>query len=79
MIGHRTITSSLRPEEVTILDRLAADLERDNDARQAADRNAPYVPTIRRSTVIRQAIRYVLEHRAEFEAWLVAEAARGLR
>lgn len=70
--GHARIASTLRPEEVHLLDHWVEELEA---ARKARTRHPEtYLPTdatkVTRMGIIRAAVRYVLEHKAEFVAWM---------
>jgi len=74
--GHALVKTTLRPDEVTILDEYVAEQEA---ARQKRARSsATYRPAtdgmkFHRAGVVRAAIRYVLEHRTEFEQWLASD------
>jgi hypothetical protein len=70
--GHRQIASTLRTEEVHLLDNWVEELEA---ARLRRTRHPEtYLPTdatkVTRMGIIRAAVRYALEHRAAFVAWL---------
>lgn len=70
--GHARIASTLRPEEVDLLDNWVQELEA---ARQRRRRHPEtYLPTdatkVTRMGIVRAAVRYVLEHREAFVAWM---------
>lgn len=75
--GQRQIVSSVRPEEVVLLDDLADLLEerarrvrRRTGTLQATTTWAGGLPKISRASVIRAAARYALEHQDEFISWV---------
>lgn len=71
--GHRQISSTLRTEEVHLLDHWTAELEAARQRRILHPET--YLPTdgtgLTRAGMIRAAVRYVLEHRDEFVTWLL--------
>jgi len=70
--GHVVITTTLRPQEVRLLDHLVENLEAARRSR--ALRPETYLPTdgskVTRAGLNRAAVRYALEHEDEFVPWL---------
>jgi hypothetical protein len=76
--GHARVSTTLRPEEVDLLDNWTADLEA---ARQKRIRHPEtYRPTdatkFTRMGMLRAAARFALEHRQQFEDWIGAGHAK---
>lgn len=73
--GHYKIESTLRPEEVDVLDNMVEEME--YDRRKRCLNPETYHPTdatkVTRAGLIRAAVRYVMEHRDDFEEWLVSD------
>jgi len=70
--GHVIITTTLRPQEVRLLDRLVEELEAARQSR--ALHLETFLPTdgskVTRAGLNRAAVRYALEHEDEFVLWL---------
>lgn len=72
--GHAKIASTLRPEELHLLDNWVADLEaaRQRRLKHPETYRATDATKVTRMGIVRAAVRYALEHRAQFVAWMEA-------
>ena len=72
--GHTRIASTLRPEEVALLDNWTAELEAERlrRLRNPETYRATDGSKITRMGMVRAAVRFALEHRAQFLAWMEA-------
>lgn len=77
--GHQAIASSLRPDEVTVLDETVAKMEEFRLwAHRTPERFLEHLPgglKLTRAGFIRAAVRYALEHPDHFKRWMRNERA----